>query len=633
MRISIIVPPAANPDWPSMGAEVIAAAGRLAGHDVTVHYVQLLQSREESLEEFSISTAGIYSPAYFEQRVPQFAQELVAAVRDDLAVLRPHLRESDHPSLDYMTKRYIRAINAAGDVVRRAVVEVLAESPDVIGFSITLDVQKMPAAAIARRLRESGFSGHLVAGGSAMDGRSPTAFLRTFPEFDEILVGEADDSWVRYLEQISAASPVFAAIPGILYRDGSVIRAGAPEAVPRELDGCATPDYRDYIRQYESSEWARGDGAVLVLESSRSCWWGVKSRCTFCAIDSEKRPYRTKSSDRAIAELHEVYSNHSPRAVLYSDSIFPYSYRGDHLARLAEDSGSDRWNLFYETKSTIPRQTIDRFACAGVREVQPGIESFSTRTLRLMRKGATALQQVNCLKWCSAYGVRADYGLIAGTPGETAEDLRQVLGVLRSIEHLDAPRQLNWLMLLQTSDYYEQRDSYGFNDVQPLKAERLAYRVAEPVLQDLVGMYRYTLPSHQDPEYTTAVREIEEWIADRWRHESVPSLIADDCGDCILITRRTLSGAQSVTAVVDDAELFLLRECAEVRSLPGLVRSSPYDPDMLMTAADRLVAAQLLLIDGTWVLALPIPADVDASIDAAWPVRSARLRESEVSSP
>lgn len=517
--------------------------------------------------------------------------------------------------------------------MRRAVVEVLAESPDVIGFSITLDVQKMPAAAIARRLRESGFSGHLVAGGSAMDGRSPTAFLRTFPEFDEILVGEADDSWVRYLEQISAASPVFAAIPGILYRDGSVIRAGAPEAVPRELDGCATPDYRDYIRQYESSEWARGDGAVLVLESSRSCWWGVKSRCTFCAIDSEKRPYRTKSSDRAIAELHEVYSNHSPRAVLYSDSIFPYSYRGDHLARLAEDSGSDRWNLFYETKSTIPRQTIARFACAGVREVQPGIESFSTRTLRLMRKGATALQQVNCLKWCSAYGVRADYGLIAGTPGETAEDLRQVLGVLRSIEHLDAPRQLNWLMLLQTSDYYEQRDSYGFNDVQPLKAERLAYRVAEPVLQDLVGMYRYTLPPHQDPEYTTAVREIEEWIADRWRHESVPSLIADDCGDCILITRRTLSGAQSVTAVVDDAELFLLRECAEVRSLPGLVRSSPYDPDMLMTAADRLVAAQLLLIDGTWVLALPIPADVDASIDAAWPVRSARLRESEVSSP
>lgn len=629
MRVSVIVPPAANPDWPSMGAEVIAAASRRAGHDAAVHYAQLLQSRGESLEEFSISTAGLYSPAYFGQSVPQFAQELAAAVRADLRVLRPQLEDSSLAPLDYMTKRYIRAINAARDVVRRAADEVLDDFPDVIGFSITLDVQKMPAAAIARRLREKGFSGRLMAGGSAMDGRSPSAFLRTFTEFDAVLVGEADDSWVSCLDRIRTGRPELADIPGILCREGSAILVGPPETPPGDLDGCATPDYRDYIRQYESSEWSQDGGSVLVLESSRSCWWGVKSRCTFCAIDSEKRPYRTKSSDRAIAELREVYSTYRPRAVLYSDSIFPYSYRGDHLARLAEGSESDHWNLFYETKSTISRRAIARFACAGVREVQPGIESFSTRTLRLMRKGATALQQVNCLKWCSAYGVRADYGLIAGTPGETAEDLRQGLDVLRAIEHLDAPGQLNWLMLLQTSDYYEQLDLYGFNDVQPLEAERLAYRAPEPVLRDLVAMYRYTLPSHQDPEYIAAVRAIEEWIAVRRDHANAPSLISDDCGDCILVTRRAINGTQSLMVVADDAELFLLRECAEVRSLPGLIRSGPYDSDTLTAATGRLVEVGLLLVDGTRMLALPIPVDVEASIDAAWPVRITQPRRNE----
>lgn len=629
MRVSIVVPPAANPDWPSMGAEVIAAASRRAGHDATVHYAQLLQSKEDSLNEFSISTAGLYSPAYFGQNVPQFAQELAVAVRVDLRVLRPQLGDTGIAPLDYMTKRYIRAMNAARDVVRRAVAEILDDSPDVIGFSITLDVQKMPAAAIARGLREKGFSGHLVVGGSAMDGRSPSAFLRTFTEFDAVLVGEADDSWVSCLDRINAARMDLADIPGILCREGSAVLVGPPETPPEDLDGCATPDYRDYIRQYEASEWAQDGGSVLVLESSRSCWWGVRSRCAFCAIDSGKRPYRVKSSGRAVAELRELWSTHRPRVVLYTDSIFPYSFRGDHLARLAEEDGSSRWNLFYETKSTISRQTIARFACAGVREVQPGIESFSTRTLRLMRKGATALQQVNFLKWCSAYGIHADYGLIAGTPGETAEDLRQVLGVLRSIEHLDAPEQLNWLLLLQTSDYYEQRDSYGFQDVQPLEAERLAYRAPESVLQDLVAMYRYTLPSHRDPEYLAAVRAIEEWIAARRGHARAPSLTADDCGDCILITRRALDGAQSLTTVVDGAELFLLRECVEVRSLPGLIRSGPYDADTLRAAAGRLVTVGLMLVDGTWMLALPIPVDAEASIDAAWPTHITQPRRKE----
>lgn len=315
--------------------------------------------------------------------------------------------------------------------------------------------------------------------------------------------------------------------------------------------------------------------------------------------------------------------------MLYTDSIFPYSYREDHLARLAEDSWSDCWSLFYETKSTVPRRTIARFACAGVREVQPGIESFSTRTLRHMRKGATALQQVNFLKWCSAYGVHAGYGLIAGTPGETAEDLRQVLSVLRAIEHLDAPEQLNWLLLFQTSDYYEQRDSYGFQDVQPLEAERLAYQAPESVLQDLVSMYRYTLPSHRDPEYLAAFRAVEEWIAAHHSSARAPSLTADDCGDCILITRRALNGAQSLTAVADAAELFLLRECAEVRSLPGLIRNGPYDSDALLTAAERLVTAGLMLVDGTWMLALPIPVDAEASVDAAWPAHITQPKRKE----
>lgn len=620
MRVKIIVPPGVRPDWPSMGAEVLAETIRRFGYLTSVCYAPLLQPADGSYQEFPISAAGIYSPGYFGQNVPKFAHRLAIAARDDLGVLRPQLRISEQAPLDYVTKRYIRAINAAKDLVQYVVAEILADSPDVIGFSITLDAQKMSAAAIARGLRKGGFSGRLVAGGSALDGRSPLAFMRAFAEFDAILVGEADESWVKYLRQLEMQTPDFTAVPGIIYRAGNTICVGPPEVAPHDLDMCETPDYQDYMQQYESSAWALKTRPVLMLESSRSCWWGAKRRCIFCAIDSKKRPYRVKSSQQTLAELHAVCTRFHPGSIFYTDSIFPHSFRGEHLARMTAEVEEGQWNVFYETKSTISRQTIARLACAGVREVQPGIESFSSRTLKRMRKGATALQQVNCLKWCSAYGVRAGYALIAGIPGEETVDLLRNLEILRAIGHFDPPWQLNWLGLFQTSDYYEQRGLYAFRDVQPLKTERLAYPVPESVLNDLVNIYRYTLPSHRDPDYLAAFLKIEEWIADRQKGLNVPSLVANDCGDCILVAHRAASGVQSLTTIVDKAELYLLRQCAEVRSLPGLARSGPHDQDSLTAAAIRLAAAQFLLIDDGWVLALTIPAGVRASVDAAWPI-------------
>ena len=44
-------------------------------------------------------------------------------------------------------------------------------------------------------------------------------------------------------------------------------------------------------------------------------------------------------------------------------------------------------------------------ATAGVRAIQPGIESLSTRILKLMRKGATRLINVRLLKWAAYYGM------------------------------------------------------------------------------------------------------------------------------------------------------------------------------------------------------------------------------------
>ena len=48
---------------------------------------------------------------------------------------------------------------------------------------------------------------------------------------------------------------------------------------------------------------------------------------------------------------------------------------------------------------------------AGVTTIQPGIESFSDRVLKLMKKGVTGLQNIQLLKWCKEIGRHSRSGI------------------------------------------------------------------------------------------------------------------------------------------------------------------------------------------------------------------------------
>ena len=50
-----------------------------------------------------------------------------------------------------------------------------------------------------------------------------------------------------------------------------------------------------------------------------------------------------------------------------------------------------------------------------MRRIQPGIESLSDHVLKLMRKGTTALQNIQLLKWCREYGVQPEWNLLSAS--------------------------------------------------------------------------------------------------------------------------------------------------------------------------------------------------------------------------
>src|SRR5205823_3394211 len=135
-----------------------------------------------------------------------------------------------------------------------------------------------------------------------------------------------------------------------------------------------------------------------------------------------------------------ILDRYPSRKIYAVDNILDLKYFDTLLAELAERPRPP--HLFYETKANLTKAQLRRLARAGVKQLQPGIESLSTPILRLMDKGVTGLQNVRLLKWCEEIGIRLDWNFLYGFPGEDPAEYDQLSDLVPSLMHLRPPSGL-----------------------------------------------------------------------------------------------------------------------------------------------------------------------------------------------
>src|SRR5262249_3429472 len=125
------------------------------------------------------------------------------------------------------------------------------------------------------------------------------------------------------------------------------------------------------------------------------------------------------------------------RKLSAADNIIPVEYFKSFLPEL-EGLHLDI-DLFYETKANLSEAQVAQYKRAGLNQIQPGIESMNSSVLKLMRKGVTALQNIQLLKWCAQYGISAYWNYLFGFPGEIQESYIGQAELLCRIMHLAPP--------------------------------------------------------------------------------------------------------------------------------------------------------------------------------------------------
>jgi ribosomal peptide maturation radical SAM protein 1 len=539
-------------------------------------------------------------------------------------VFAKHLFGDRIPSADEFVERFamrgrdvLEQVLAVHSLVPAFIERCLADVPwdayDIVGFGSTFR-QHFSALLLAKALRTRYPHLKIVFGGANCEGPMGMGLLRHFPFVDYVVSGEADNAFPALVRRIREGRDAHDVSSVILRGPDGPALAQGPER-PVVLDELPSPDFSEFFDQYSANLTPARDDIRISLEQSRGCWWGAKHHCTFCGLNGQTMATRAKSAQRALAELDEVHARYGITRIDFSDNILQMDYYTSLLPELAKRENGP--TLFYEIKSNVKRAHIEILRAAGVRRIQPGIEALSTHVLKLMRKGCTAMQNVQCMKWAHQYGITVEWNLLYGFPGETSEDYKETLAVLQAI-NLRQPAGCYPIRMDRFSPNYLQHRLMGFANVRPAAPYTFLYPFSTDELVELAYYFDHDYEG-EDRRASTHLGDVsafvERWMEQTDRGQLTHATTTDGRG-VIDDSRFNMPRAVEVLSADENA---IYRACDEARTLAQIEAEVSWVPRARIEAAlQRFVERRFMIAcDRKYLSVAPTAARQPSAYDRA----------------
>lgn len=475
----------------------------------------------------------------------------------------------------------------------------------IVGFTSTFQ-QNTASLALARRLKERFPKVVILFGGANFEGEMGSELVRACDWIDLAVDGEADEVFPEILEAVARGEDP-TAIPGVVSRKGVV-------AVPRKpftgLNDLPIPDFDEFFERAEKLavlEPTERNKIRLPFETSRGCWWGQKHHCTFCGLNGGSMDYRHKSAERIILELKEQAKRYQTTCFDAVDNIMPLSAFKNLIPSLISDGSP--YSIFFEVKANLSRQQVKALGDAGIRHIQPGIESMSTRVLKLMKKGSTATQNVNLLRWALYYGIDVQWNLLWGFPGEHSEDYVKQADLCQHLVHLQPPAAYCRIWLERFSPLFKNDGRQPMRKLEPVNSLSFIY----PEYVDLRRVAYFFDHEFEDElshgEYLGMIAALSKWQL-AWKDEFRPKLTYRISGMDLVVEDHRKPGADRVLTF-GPSQAYIYQAISErPLSVAGIEQQacSCLTPREIANALEHFIDCGLVMQDGDIYLALAVPS-------------------------
>jgi ribosomal peptide maturation radical SAM protein 1 len=530
-RIGLVSLPWMSPAMPSIQLATLASALKKDGLGSDVHELYVDYAARIGLNLYSqldnllgFLPEWIFSRHYFG---PEQGDDLSSMI--DQAPLGdlpwPELAESILEALEPVTREFL------DDVIQQVDWSIY----DIVGCSLTIS-QLGASMAFARRLKLAYPAVRIVFGGSQCAGPMGSAILRICPYVDAVVHIEGELVLADLVRRFRAGKDL-TGLPGVSYRtaDGQQASDHTTELVRGGRDKLVL-NYDPYFDRIDRLGLSDKVNPWLPFESSRGCWYGQKVQCTFCGLH-EIMEFRAWEADPVLAELEKLQKRYGVGRFYCMDLIMPREYLRTLLPEVVK-RGHD-WMFFYEIKANVRRSELELLAAAGVRWVQPGIESLDADLLRLMRKGVRPYQNIVLLKWSQELGIYCGWNLLFGLPGETQASYTRMAELIPKLVHLRPPSGGGQFQLHRFSPYFEQPEAYGIRWTGAHPMFRYAFPVPQTDLDELVYLHDFTLdPAYGAPADTSGVETAVRKWRQAFRSGATLVLGEQSDGSGVIVDRR-----------------------------------------------------------------------------------------------
>ncbi len=488
--------------------------------------------------------------------------------------------------------------------LEKCLTQVLSHKPLIVGFTSVFH-QQLASLALTKRIKEKSPDTWIVFGGANCEGAMGAEVARQFSFVDAVVSGEGDIVFPQLVKRMLQKKS-YDDLRGVytsrntnsLPADHRYLSATSV----RDMDSLPVPAYNDYFEQMNNSELDIYYQPRILFESSRGCWWGERSHCTFCGLNGETIAYRSKSQQRALDELIHLKNKYPNCPISAVDNILDMKYFKELVPELAKRQLN--LELFYEVKANLRKEQVRLLRDCGITSVQPGVESLSTKVLQLMGKGIRGLQNIQLLKWCKEFGVHPSWNILWGFPGEPEDEYERMAGIIPLIVHLPPPESCGKIRLDRFSPNFEYADKFGFVNVQPYPAYHHIYPFHLNELSNLAYYFTYDYRDPQDVESYT--RSLANQI-DLWEESYNSSdLFSVDLGSNLLIWDLR-SQAQQLLTVLTGIQKIIYVACDRVCTQSELKQLIENEDTSLENLLQPLLDRGLLLNEGNSYLSLAIP--------------------------
>lgn len=331
-----------------------------------------------------------------------------------LLSIATYLKQAGHE-----VKIYDRCVDKTG------IENVLKEfNPQVVGVSVMSSRGLKDAIKISKKLKSLGKT--VVWGGQLPSMQMELVLDSDY--VDMVSFGEGEETWKELVECLESNKD-YTDIKGIAYRrDGEIKRNACREFSDLRdmpISDWSLLDVPKYMQTY------LGCNRMMYIYSSKGC----PCHCAFCSnVNFHKSTHRKRPNEYVIEEIKYLIENHNLDGVFFSDELWciKKSDMVDFCNRVTENGLDFHWGVQLRI-GMFDEEDYRLMYDAGCRWIFFGVESGSDEMLKSIHKNIDKNAIKPTMDSLRKIGITSICSFIIGFPDETAQQLRDTVELIDSI--------------------------------------------------------------------------------------------------------------------------------------------------------------------------------------------------------